>query len=176
MTRHGAGPFVTFDEQFRRRLPEPHNTNAGWQGTFRRGELDLPLLRYALARCDGVQPLPLHTWIPLVHTAATLCHAYRVEGQLCDCLPGASMRVEAQSIERLYREWPTDNEKAAVDLIANQLGLQLCIGRTGRHGWRKRDEHYKAACTARTPHAPSRESNRAARAGAVAKKAFRRTS
>lgn len=45
MTRHGVGPFRTEAPIF---MPEPHNDDGFWQGAFRQGWLDLPLLRYAL--------------------------------------------------------------------------------------------------------------------------------
>jgi adenylosuccinate synthase len=56
-TRHGAGPFVTEDEELTRQLPDPHNQNNPWQREFRVGYLDLVALRYALAvtgRVDGL--------------------------------------------------------------------------------------------------------------------------
>jgi adenylosuccinate synthase len=46
-TRHGAGPLPSHDTAWDC-LAEPHNSDDGWQGHFRRGPLDLPLLRYAL--------------------------------------------------------------------------------------------------------------------------------
>ena len=54
LTRHGAGPLPTHDRGLDARLPEPHNADEGWQGTFRRGHPDAVLLRYAL---DVVGPL-----------------------------------------------------------------------------------------------------------------------
>ena len=48
LTRHGIGPFPTYDESLDRQLPEPHNNHDGWQGVFRRGHPDSVLLRYAL--------------------------------------------------------------------------------------------------------------------------------
>ncbi len=56
-TRHGAGPFPTEDESVTRALNEPHNPTNDWQGPFRAGWLDLPLLRYAIRanrRVDGL--------------------------------------------------------------------------------------------------------------------------
>lgn len=47
MTRHGAGPLPTADAALDV-LAEPHNTDVGWQGHFRRGHPDAVLLRYAL--------------------------------------------------------------------------------------------------------------------------------
>jgi len=52
-TRHGAGPFPTWDQALDV-LPEPHNDASGWQGAFRRGHPDEILLRYAL---DAAGPL-----------------------------------------------------------------------------------------------------------------------
>ncbi|MEV0762598.1 adenylosuccinate synthetase [Nocardia sp. NPDC050435] len=54
-TRHGAGPLPTEDPALD--IPEPHNTFGPYQGGFRRGPLDLPLLRYALAAAAGVDGL-----------------------------------------------------------------------------------------------------------------------
>lgn len=53
MTRHGAGPFPTESEI---RIPEPHNVSVGWQGSWRQGWFDGPLIRYALsvAPVDGL--------------------------------------------------------------------------------------------------------------------------
>lgn len=53
MVRHGAGPFPTEDAALDT-IAEPHNAAHPWQGTFRRGALDLVLLRYAIAACEGV--------------------------------------------------------------------------------------------------------------------------
>jgi adenylosuccinate synthase len=50
-TRHGAGPLPTHDPTWDAALPEPHNPASGWQGAFRRGPLDLALLRYAARAC-----------------------------------------------------------------------------------------------------------------------------
>ncbi|MFC9896516.1 adenylosuccinate synthetase [Nocardia sp. NPDC127579] len=57
LTRHGAGPFPTEDPTLD--LPEPHNIDGPYQGPFRRGHLDLPLLRYAVAAADGIDALAL---------------------------------------------------------------------------------------------------------------------
>lgn len=48
LTRHGTGPFPTYDQSLGDLLPEPHNSGEGWQGPFRRGHPDAVLLRYAL--------------------------------------------------------------------------------------------------------------------------------
>lgn len=50
-TRHGAGPMPSEfadPEAQRERFPEPHNAAGKYQGGWRLGRLDLPLLKYAL--------------------------------------------------------------------------------------------------------------------------------
>ncbi|MGA0572079.1 adenylosuccinate synthetase [Variovorax sp. VNK109] len=56
LTRHGAGPLPTQDAALDV-LAEPHNSNEGWQGAFRRGHPDSVLLEYAVSavgRLDGI--------------------------------------------------------------------------------------------------------------------------
>ncbi|MGW0251775.1 adenylosuccinate synthetase [Nocardia goodfellowii] len=55
LTRHGAGPFPTEDPSLD--IPEAHNAFGPYQGDFRIGHLDLTLLRYAIAACDGIDGL-----------------------------------------------------------------------------------------------------------------------
>jgi len=49
MTRHGSGPFITYNEGLTKALPDDHNIMNTWQGEFRVGYLDLVMLKYALA-------------------------------------------------------------------------------------------------------------------------------
>jgi adenylosuccinate synthase len=53
-TRHGAGPFATEDNGLEGKIPACHNNHNIWQGAFRLGWFDLPLMRYAL---EAVGPL-----------------------------------------------------------------------------------------------------------------------
>jgi adenylosuccinate synthase len=57
LTRHGAGPFIGFAPSVQEHLPEPHNSSESSQGAFRRGPLDLALLRYSLRCCGRVDGL-----------------------------------------------------------------------------------------------------------------------
>lgn len=53
-TRHGAGPMpseFTHDD-WQLTLPEPHNGTGEFQGGWRAGHLDIPLLKYALEVCE----------------------------------------------------------------------------------------------------------------------------
>lgn len=62
-TRHGAGPFPTEVARWRtsqiNAFDEPHNTDDGPQGPFRKGRLDLVLLDYAVRASGGVDALAL---------------------------------------------------------------------------------------------------------------------
>jgi adenylosuccinate synthase len=51
MTRHGAGPFPTEDQNLRF---EDHNVYGPWQEGFRFGHLDGILLQYAIDACGGI--------------------------------------------------------------------------------------------------------------------------
>lgn len=54
LTRHGAGPLVSFDQKLTDSLPETHNNGGdGWLGAFRTGFFDIVALRYALAIGGG---------------------------------------------------------------------------------------------------------------------------
>ncbi len=58
-TRHGAGPFVTYDSELTDLIPEQNNTTNDWQGDFRVGWLDLVATRYALKILGEVNGLAL---------------------------------------------------------------------------------------------------------------------
>ena len=53
MTRHGAGPLPTWNRELDARLADPGNPTNAWQGTIRRGWLDIVLLRYAAETAGG---------------------------------------------------------------------------------------------------------------------------
>jgi len=78
MVRHGPGPLPTESQRLESLLPEKHNGIHPWQGRFRMGWLDLPLLRYALKACEGVDYLAM-THLDKVQYLTTVCHAYPFE-------------------------------------------------------------------------------------------------
>lgn len=54
LTRHGAGPLVSFNQELTDSLVETHNNAANdWLGEFRTGYFDVVALRYALAFSGG---------------------------------------------------------------------------------------------------------------------------
>jgi adenylosuccinate synthase len=100
-TRHGAGPFPTECEALDA-LDEPHNADAGWQGRFRRGWLDLPLTAYALA-CSPVDGLAL-THLDRVEEGWRACVRY--EGLARPLVPAADPHdlEHAEALGRALRE------------------------------------------------------------------------
>jgi adenylosuccinate synthase len=79
--RHGAGPFPT--EGLAPSLAEAHNTDEGWQGSFRTGPLDGVLLRYA---CDTAAPIDgiVITHLDHLHEdgSTVICSAYERDGEI----------------------------------------------------------------------------------------------
>lgn len=77
-TRHGAGPLVSEDAQLCRELPEPHNADHPWQGSFRAGWLDLVALDYAARISGGADELAVTNLDRLLGLGRLqLCTAYR---------------------------------------------------------------------------------------------------
>ena len=93
LTRHGAGPLPSESEELSARLPEPHNSNTGWQGAFRVGWFDPILLRYAMAANGGVD------WLALTHVDRL--QARFVEGYDFDL---KTLTAPAGSTERLAQQ------------------------------------------------------------------------
>jgi len=56
-TRHGNGPFPSRDLNLEKAIPDCHNVFSEWQSDFRIGWFDLPLAKYALGVCGGVDQL-----------------------------------------------------------------------------------------------------------------------
>ena len=71
MTRHGAGPFNDCKELDT--LPEPHNTDACFQGKFRRGYFDKSAVIKALDVCGGVDEIHMShvDYLPKIHPGMT---------------------------------------------------------------------------------------------------------
>jgi adenylosuccinate synthase len=78
MTRHGAGPLPTWGPELDAMLTDPGNPTNDWQGTIRRGWLDLVLLRYAVASAGGpLDGLVLNCLDDLAQLHPKICVGYR---------------------------------------------------------------------------------------------------
>lgn len=81
-TRHGAGPFPSYDDALSARIKDRGNPWNAWQGSIRAGWLDMVLLRYAARACAPIDNLVVNCADHL-DGEARICDAY--EG--CQELP-----------------------------------------------------------------------------------------
>ncbi len=78
MTRHGAGPLPNWDPELDASPSAPGNPTKAWQGTIRRGWLDLVLLRYAAEAVGGpLDGLAVNCLDQLAGVSSKLCATYR---------------------------------------------------------------------------------------------------
>jgi adenylosuccinate synthase len=91
--RHGAGPLPGYRSEFDA-LVEPHNTPEGWQGAFRKGALDLVLLRYALDVLGHIDGLAINH-MDWVTEEWPVIIGHRVDGEVVERLPIGELDDEA---------------------------------------------------------------------------------
>lgn len=132
-TRHGAGPFPTHDPAHDARLAEPHNDDAGWQGAFRRGPLDLVLLRYALEACGGVDGLALNH-LDRVGAQVPVCLEYEEE------LPTGPL--SAEQVARAQPRVVDVSRDRLLSTIEERLGVAVWLE---GHGPRAVDRRWRGA-------------------------------
>lgn len=81
-TRHGAGPFLTYNPELSKLIPDENNVSGPWQGEFQNGWLDLVALRYALKITGGIDGLALTNIDRLQNfTEIKVCSSYEYFGQ-----------------------------------------------------------------------------------------------
>ena len=118
-TRHGAGPFPTWDREFTATLVDRGNPPNDWQGSLRAGPLDLVLLDYAarICRVDALAVTCLDQLPARPRVATHYADVRRVN------IP-ASLREQAEltglleSAVPIYREVSADSLLAIVGEIA----------------------------------------------------------
>ena len=137
MVRHGAGPLPTEDVALSPLL-EPHNSDDGWQGKFRRGHLDFVLLRYALRACAGtVDALMLTHADALARASLRTCDSYadvNDEPALLT-MPSLAERVaQTQALMRArpqYSSAPVRDEGVLLSTVEAKLQLPVWRSSTG---------------------------------------------
>jgi adenylosuccinate synthase len=97
-TRHGDGPLPTFSADLTARLPDPGNPRNRWQGGFRCGWLDLPLLRYAAEAAGPLDGLVANHLDQVTEDGWLVCDSYKN----VTLSPSDAPNLELQS--RLNRE------------------------------------------------------------------------
>ena len=163
-TRHGAGPFVTEDEQLTARVQDPHNENNPWQRQFRVGYLDFVALRYALkvtGRVDGLVITNLDRLDEIPHWR--FCDSYQFSGdqtqaadaeffdfqgqQICDLkvLPDPTDLGKQETLTRLLMEVQPNysncerNQNSYLELISQKLNLPVTVT---SHGPTAQEKNY----------------------------------
>lgn len=80
-TRHGAGPFVTYDEKLSALIPDEHNSTNDFQGDFKSGWLDFVATRYALKIVGQINGIALSHLDRLRElTEVKTCNSYQYCG------------------------------------------------------------------------------------------------
>jgi adenylosuccinate synthase len=108
-TRHGPGPFPT--EDLTLDIPEPHNADGRWQGSFRAGHLDAVALGYAAEVTGGVDAVALtHLDTARSHDGRLrICRGYLIDGRSVSRIePGAprDLAHQEQLTDALLRARP----------------------------------------------------------------------
>jgi adenylosuccinate synthase len=128
-TRHGAGPFPTSDSALDTKLTDPGNPKNDWQGTIRRGWLDLVLLRYASDVTGGtLGGLVLNGLDELAGISPQVCTGYKQpDGRIIRRLPFASAPslTFQQSLTSLLQEVEPIYETMSMDAIQDRLASEL---------------------------------------------------
>lgn len=84
-TRHGAGPFVTEDQNLTSLIPDAHNGLGDWQGKWRVGYFDFIATQYALGVIGQVDALALTCLDRLQDISKwRVCNSYSFNGQEID--------------------------------------------------------------------------------------------
>lgn len=141
-TRHGPGPFPTYDEKLSSKFPDTFNVTDTWQREFRVGYFDTVMHSYALDIVGGVDCLMITHADLISQTDVTqVCRAYRVnesdleeaqhlgcvmQGDLICTLPcfDKDLKLQERLTELLLRVTPVYSLVGSENYIT-ELGLLL---------------------------------------------------
>lgn len=137
-TRHGAGPMPTEDAAVN--VPEPHNGDELYQGSWRQGHLDLPALAYAAAACGGVDGVGVSHLDAVPEIGLPVATAWKVGADSRErplsadgpqSLESAAARADiAFAATPEYRERPAQSDMLLA-LIAQAAGAPVVITADG---------------------------------------------
>jgi adenylosuccinate synthase len=130
-TRHGAGPLPTEDASLRARLPERHNGDGGYQGSWRVGHLDAVLLRHAVRACGGIDGLAV-THLDRVASGLRWVDRYAdgtvelPEGRPGDLGHQSSLTARLASVRPVPRDLPRDAD-AVLARLERTTGVPVVV-------------------------------------------------
>jgi len=126
LTRHGPGPMVTEDPELRKHLPEPHNDDAGWQGSFRVGSFDAVAARYALRVAGPVDGLAITFLDRLPVTQGRFAEAYLRDGRRLTEMPR-----EVTGSLPLFGTPTGDDPPSFLNMLRRELNCPIRIASRG---------------------------------------------
>ncbi len=146
-TRHGAGPFVTEDEDLSRVLTDPHNPYNPWQQGFRVGHFDFVTARYALDVVGNINGLVISHLDEICGWPHwSVCTAYEKEDRTClttlprSVVPDLShqgklteMLFKCQPRLEAFRKRPIERNdwEEYVAMIETSLGIKAVLTSAG---------------------------------------------
>ena len=139
-TRHGAGPFVTESAELTERLAEPHNSDAGIQGRFRCGVIDLVALRYAAAALGQGLDLAITHLDRLSDLPPIACDQYVAGDGMPFELVASVVAAQVADARPAYRDWSV--KSAAAFVAEAEQSLELPV-RLLSHGPTYRDKNWR---------------------------------
>ncbi len=130
-TRHGAGPFVTEDNDLPIPRKEKHNTNNDWQHQFRVGHFDFVMARYAIKACGGVDELAI-THVDNIPVNTKVCESYECKGRtLRQIIPSANPTLKNQEMltDMLFNCKPNLRTLSVsfLSLVEQTLGVPITL-------------------------------------------------
>ena len=122
-TRHGAGPFVTENNNLTKILPDTFNKYSKWQEEFRVGWLDIVMTKYALRVSGGVDSIAL-THLDKMDSVPKwkLCTEYEIPKNILDSKDNRMTIISQQKNTKIVR---IDNlkEKEILEDLSYQESL-----------------------------------------------------
>lgn len=138
-TRHGAGPLPTEDTALDKQLPEPHNGEGIYQGSWRTGHLDAVLLRHSAQLCrrhGGLHAVAV-THLDSLHAAAGGVRIARRYQEVSDPFPLGRYRDLAHqetltgAAQRAVPILDPLDPAQVLDELAAATGARVAITATG---------------------------------------------
>lgn len=146
-SRHGAGPFPTYDASLARTMSDPGNPPNAWQGDLRFGHSDLVLLRYAADTVGGtLDGLVVNHLDEFTASAIKVCTLYRAGGgELLERLPvsQAPSLAAQERLTELIRTVTPQYEGHSTATLCRRLASEIAPLAIAADGptWRHRTLH-----------------------------------
>lgn len=115
LTRHGEGPLPSESSAYE--FAEPHNSGDSYQGRFRQGAFDVPLLQYALEKSIRVDALAL-THLDRFSREWPVCTSYK---------GGPSTRPRAEALWQAKPEIEVKNREQIIELVEGWSGRPVIL-------------------------------------------------